>query len=61
MSLQIPHETSKVHEHVSLSLGIGAMIPGSGNSPEDLIAEADGALYQAKAKGRNQSFCKSPI
>ncbi len=59
VGLQIPHETSRVDAHVSLSLGVGAMIPGSDNSAESLIAEADEALYQAKAKGRNQSFSKS--
>ncbi len=56
--LQIPHEQSKVDAYISLSLGIAAMVPGSDNSAEDLVKEADEALYLAKANGRNQSFCK---
>ncbi len=57
-ALQIPHAKSKIYEYVSLSLGVGTMVPGSGNSPEDIVREADESLYLAKANGRNQSFCK---
>jgi diguanylate cyclase (GGDEF)-like protein/PAS domain S-box-containing protein len=56
--LQIPHEKSKVAAYVSLSLGVAATIPEKGGSGEDLIKEADEGLYLAKAKGRNQCFCK---
>lgn len=39
--------------HATISLGI-AMYPIHGNSPEELIIQADQALYAAKAAGRNQ-------
>jgi len=38
--------------HVTISLGIAAYIDGE--TPEQLIARADKALYEAKARGRNQ-------
>lgn len=57
-ALQIPHEKSKIAKHVSLSLGVATMAPGNDNSPEDLVKEADEALYLAKANGRNQVFFK---
>lgn len=39
--------------HATMSLGV-ASFPADGNTPEELIHEADIALYWAKAQGRNQ-------
>jgi len=39
---------------VTLSFGIAAVRPVDGLSPSDLVAMADGALYRAKALGRNR-------
>jgi len=39
---------------VTLSLGVAAIVPGEGDSHEDLIQQADAALYAAKHDGRNQ-------
>lgn len=39
--------------HLSCSIGI-SLYPGNGRTLEDLYAQADGALYQAKRKGKNQ-------
>lgn len=58
LKLELEHEKSKVGDHVSLSLGVAAMVPGSDNTAEGLVALADGALYQAKESGRNQSVGK---
>ncbi len=52
--LKILHADSKVSEYITLSLGIGTLIPSSDNSPIQLICEADRLLYIAKQKGRNQ-------
>ena len=38
--------------HVTLSLGVAEARPG--DSPEGLLARADGALYDAKRRGRNR-------
>ncbi|MBD3885572.1 PleD family two-component system response regulator [Phormidium tenue FACHB-886] len=51
--LQIPHATSAIAEHITLSLGIACLIPTLISSPQDLIADADAALYQAKQQGRD--------
>ena len=37
---------------VTLSLGVAAAT--SGQDPEDLIGQADAALYRSKANGRNR-------
>ena len=44
---------------VTLSFGIAGVIPGSNSSSEDLIAEADRALYQAKVEGRDCIVCSA--
>ncbi|WP_461517391.1 sensor domain-containing diguanylate cyclase [Porticoccus sp.] len=53
--LAIPHETSSVSNLVTLSDGIVSTIPSSESSSLQLVALADEALYEAKARGRNQS------
>ena len=40
---------------VTVSIGIGALIPDATNSPELLIRLADDALYQAKRAGRSRA------
>uniref|UniRef100_B8HNV1 Response regulator receiver modulated diguanylate cyclase n=1 Tax=Cyanothece sp. (strain PCC 7425 / ATCC 29141) TaxID=395961 RepID=B8HNV1_CYAP4 len=52
-SLNLPHNQSP-HGIVTLSLGVAALTPIVGFSPDYLIAIADRALYLAKARGRNQ-------
>ncbi|MBF0382044.1 MAG: EAL domain-containing protein, partial [Magnetococcales bacterium] len=49
-----PHEL-----HITLSIGV-AVFPKDGLSPEDLIKNADSAMYQAKHGGRNDYCFYSP-
>ncbi len=56
--LRIPHDTSSVAEHVTLSLGLSTLIPGQQLNPDTLIALADKALYEAKETGRNRTVVK---
>lgn len=53
--LAIPHAASATAPHVTLSLGVAALVPDSGSSLESLIAAADAALYRAKDAGRNRA------
>ncbi len=53
-TLAIPHAVSSSAPWVTVSLGIAAQTPGQEPSPASLIANADAALYQAKAAGRNR-------
>jgi diguanylate cyclase (GGDEF)-like protein len=52
---ELPHQKSTTAEHITLSLGVAAMIPSARTSTEMLIAAADAALYLAKSQGRNRS------
>ncbi|MBT8339475.1 MAG: diguanylate cyclase [Desulfatitalea sp.] len=55
-SLKIPHLTSPVADHVTLSAGSATIIPTSNENHLTLIRAADKMLYEAKSAGRNQ--CK---
>lgn len=52
--LQLPHERSPLG-HVTLSIGVAAMVPKPGELAEVLLQRADAALYEAKRGGRNQA------
>lgn len=52
--LQIVHRASNVSLYLTLSIGIANVVPQAGMKNEDLIRQADIALYKAKDKGRNK-------
>lgn len=52
--LAIPHEQSDVSAIVTVSMGIATVIPTAERSPDELVALADRALYDAKRQGRDR-------
>jgi len=54
---RIPHFSSTVSDHITVSIGVAAVLPVYGNNPRLLIEQADVSLYQAKKNGRNQICC----
>jgi diguanylate cyclase (GGDEF)-like protein len=51
---QIEHESSRVSDRVTVSIGIATTIPSPEQTPKKLIAQADEALYRSKATGKNR-------
>jgi diguanylate cyclase (GGDEF)-like protein len=53
-ALQLPHAAAAAG-HVTISVGVASLMPGNGaGGPQNLIAEADLALYAAKSGGRDR-------
>ncbi len=52
--LNIPHAYSATANHVTISQGIATLRPYPNSSPTMLIIDANKALLEAKAKGRNR-------
>ncbi|MCT7949108.1 diguanylate cyclase [Ancylothrix sp. C2] len=57
--LSIPHRRSS-NQYVTMSVGVASVVPTTEWEPSHLIAEADCALYSAKASGRDQC-CSSRL
>lgn len=53
-ALQIPHDASCVHDHVTVSLGAITLNCAAIASPAEALGLADRQLYQAKTEGRNR-------
>ncbi|MFC5439569.1 sensor domain-containing diguanylate cyclase [Rhodanobacter ginsenosidimutans] len=51
---QMPHEKSSAAPVLTVSLGVGAVVPDMADEPLSLIDAVDRALYQAKLQGRNR-------
>ena len=50
----IPHEYSPIAPNVTVSIGVAGTTAQSALSCQDLIQNADAALYRAKQNGRNR-------
>jgi diguanylate cyclase (GGDEF)-like protein len=56
--LAISHSSSNVIRGiVTVSIGCATAIPGENDLPSNLLHQADQALYEAKANGRDQLIC----
>jgi len=54
--LRLPHASSPVSPYITVSLGIASTSPHFESHPAELIANADNALYKAKAAGRDKYY-----
>lgn len=54
-SLQLEHDDSLISDHITISIGLISCVPKFDELAEVAVANADKALYQAKAQGRNQT------
>ncbi|MBJ7899246.1 MAG: diguanylate cyclase [Cyanobacteria bacterium RI_101] len=54
--LGIRHEASPIQPTLTVSVGVASLIPSFSDSPQTLVEQADQALYQAKAQGRNRRW-----
>ena len=52
--LAIPHRTSKVVDHITVSLGVVTALPEDLESAVDIVKLTDKQLYAAKTRGRNR-------
>lgn len=59
-AMQIPHEGSKASKYVSISMGIASVYHNKAISVQELLEEADKALYVAKEQGRDRAVVSEP-
>jgi len=59
-SMRIPHPRSQCSRWVTVSCGPATAFPSRDSQPDELVGEADRALYRAKREGRNRAVI-SPI
>lgn len=53
-SAKIPHQNSKVTDHVTACFGVACLIPSIEGLHSELLENADKALYMAKESGKNK-------
>jgi len=54
LALKIEHTQNKVHNHVTISIGLVTLVPNQFCEPEQILQKADENLYSAKEGGRNK-------
>ena len=54
--LNIPHEKSEIAPRVTISIGVYSYTSTLAETLDDLLKNADMAMYEAKKKGRNQIY-----
>ena len=59
-SLKLPHASSPLIDHITISIGATTDIPHRQGNLQDFVNAADHALYHAKSAGRNQISVESP-
>ncbi len=60
LALQIPHAASANRKMISASVGVASITPSGMNRSDQLIAQADEALYEAKRTGRSRVVIYQP-
>lgn len=53
-TMQLTHPNSKISKYVTVSLGVATLVPNDGTEYDELLSNADQALYMAKQRGRNR-------
>jgi diguanylate cyclase (GGDEF)-like protein/PAS domain S-box-containing protein len=53
----LPHAGSSMDPNVTISMGVGTIIPEAGDDPLMFLERVDTLLYQAKREGRNRICC----
>lgn len=56
-NLQIPHYLSTVSDYVTISVGLVSMVLTDGHDAEQLLIDADKALYKAKKEYKRNTYC----
>lgn len=54
-SLKVAHAYATATDHVTISRGVAAVVPGADQAPAELVQRADEMLYAAKRSGRNRT------
>ena len=60
-AIAMVHAQSPISEHLTISMGIAHVVPDNTMDAKRLVGQADEALYQAKARGRNQYAVLPPV
>lgn len=55
-ALQIPNRGVSAQSVITVSIGVAVLSPSQGLTLEDLLSQADNALYEAKRHGRNRTW-----